>query len=368
MKKLIASLMAVAVLTWVAGPLMVVANGSIDTSLTQDASGGIAPKVIVSWVARGNDKDEDAINFYRDDSLDKYSQILPSGEHNVHTKIAMCAIVESEYGVGYINNVYADVFYPGVKLGSSHIALPNQSGDGCGQFMQQDLLVKLGKQDGIDLFCFNVQQDNNNLPYWNSSDTYETLCGTTGKLYKDEALVYCGTKEISYEDPAGYYPITTLVQDNDSQSGTHSHGFTYLPVAAFEVDFSNVNYGNVKLNINKIISGDLNFLPSTDSKPSIRNTGNVRLAVNVWQDDMNLGKTSGNWNVSYGARIGHEVSFTTYVPEETKSILDELDLSELNEMDFSVLINKFPYPEPTGGFIGTMQLGATQAEFVPCTQ
>ena len=364
MKKLIASLMSLAVLVWVAGPLMAVA---ISTGLTQDASGGTAPSVLVSWVARG-DAYTNPTDYYRDNDSIANSQILPSGQYNTHRNIAMCAIVASEYGIEYINNVYADVFYPGVKLGAYHTALPNQSGKGCGQFMQQDLLNKLAKQVGIDLFCTNVQQNNGNLPSWNSSDSYSTLCGTTGKLYKDEAVVYCGTKVISYEDPAGYYPITTLVQDKNGQSGVHNHGFQYLGVNAFEVDFNQISYGNVKLNINKVVGGDLTFSPMNLDKPSIRNVGNVRLTVGILQNDMNLGKSSGQWNVSYGARIGHLVTFTPYSPEETKIILDELDLSQLNEMDFSVLVNKFPYPVPSAGFIGSMTLSSAEAPFVVCTQ
>ncbi len=231
------------------------------------------------------------------------------------------------------------------------------------------MLTKLTKQQGIDLFCTNVQNQNNDLPVWNTSvsqDNYSTLCGTTGKLYKEEAVVYCGKKTISYEDPAGIYPITTLVQDQNGQSGIHGYSFEYLPVEAFEVDFSSINYGPVKLNVNKIVSGDVTFTPMDYDKATIRNTGNVRLAINVSQDDMNLGKTSGLWNVSYGARIGHEVGFTTYEPEATTSILDELDLSEVNEMDFSVLVNKFPYPTPDDGFVGTMTLGANTAAFTTC--
>lgn len=358
MKKLIAIMALMAMLAPTGAAL------AINTALTQDASGGTAPRVLVSWVARGDQYAP--VNYYHDDSGDAGSQILPSGEKDVHTTIAMCAVVESDYGIPYIDNVYADVYYPNVELGASHEELQNQSGDGCGMFMQQDLLIELTKQEGIDLFCTNVQNLNNDLPVWNSPESYTTLCGSTGKLYKEEAVVYCGTKTISYEDPAGDYPITTLAQDQNGQSGIHEYSFEYLPVQAFDVDFSSVSYGPVKLNVNKIVSGDVTFSSMDYDKATIRNTGNVRLAINVYQDDMNLGKTSGNWNVSYGARIGHEVGFTTYSPETTTPISDELDLSETNEMDFSVLVNKFPYPTPTAGFVGTMTLSSSQAAFTVC--
>lgn len=365
MKKLIAICLALTVFVWTAGPILAGAQAGaigITTGLTQDSSGGTVPRVLVSWVARG-DSYTSPTQYYRDNSTAEYSQINPSGQEDVNTTIAMCAIVESDYGIDYINAVYADVYYPvDIELPTWHSVLLNQSGDGCGKFMQQDLLTKLTKQQGIDLFCTNVYGNNIDLPYWNSSESYTSLCGTTGKLYKDEAVVYCGKKTISYEDPAGFYKITTLVQDKNSGSGTHDHGFNYEAMTAFEVDFSEVQYGPVKLNINKIISGDVDF--TTIAKPTIKNVGNTRLSISVYQDDMNLGKTTGvGWNVGYGARIGHVVGFTTYEPETTTPITSWLDLSEVNEMDFSVKVTKFPYPLPDGGFVGNMTLSANDPGF-----
>ncbi len=130
MKKLIAIVALFAIL---AGPSFAVAD-TVSTGLTQDASGGTAPRALVSWVARG-DSYTNPTQYYRDDSGDEGSQILPSGETNVHTTIAMCAVVESDYGTPYVDNVYTDIYYPNFELGSSHEALQDQSGAGCGEFM-----------------------------------------------------------------------------------------------------------------------------------------------------------------------------------------------------------------------------------------
>jgi len=374
MKKLLATYLALAIAVWLVAPALTLANGTIGTELKKDSSGGNPPNVLVSWIARGDDVNDNAnpvpytndTDYYRDDSTAQYTQIRPSGIKDLHTNIAMCTIVESEYGIPYIDGVYADVFYPEVQLGEHHVPLENQSGAGCGLFMQQDRLLKLTEQEGIDLFCNNVRFSNDNLPKWQpelESDGYNILCGSTGKLRKGEAAVYCGTKTISYEDPAGEYNVRIMAQDMNSGTGIQDHGFYYTEMTSYKVDFDKIDYGPVKLNINKIVSGDLDF---GSEKATIRNEGNVRLKISVNQDDMQLGQTSGSWNVSYGARIGHEVGFTTYEPGDTRWINDELDLSEVNEMDFSVLVNKFPYPVPNK-FIGTMILGAKKANFTSCS-
>jgi hypothetical protein len=73
---------------------------------------------------------------------------------------------------------------------------------------------------------------------------------------------------------------------------------------------------------------------------------------------MGLGKTDGLWNVRYDARVGSGATFAVYVPEVTQVLDDPLDLSELDEMDFSIDISKFP-PTHTGPYTGTMTLTAS---------
>ena len=43
------------------------------------------------------------------------------------------------------------------KEKSYTIPLPNQSGDGCGAFMQEDTLYPLEKMEGIELFCNSLK-------------------------------------------------------------------------------------------------------------------------------------------------------------------------------------------------------------------
>ncbi len=353
------------------GPAMALATdpGSITTGLTRDTTGGATPIVKVKWEAN--------IDKYTDDAIAAGAQFNPSGIKDVKKTIALCSIVTDPDGLADITTapgaVYGDVFYPTtvganptpIELGDSHVALPGQSGLGCGLLMQEDKLTKLNKADGIDLFCNKVRTLNPNLPTFNSPYTYDEICATDGELMKETAAVYCTTKDLSYEDPSGDYAVWAVAQDKVGLQGKLINKFTYLPLTAFETDFTSVLYGAVRLATHKIISGNLLWEPTTSTEPTVRNVGNTRLSMKVWQNDMGFGKTDGIWNVKYDARVGSNATFASYWPEVTTTLADPLDLSELDEMDFSIDVTKFP-PTHEGSYTGTMTLSAAFASHLVC--
>lgn len=325
---------------------------NVSTGLTSDTTGGANPIVKAKWEAN--------VDKYTDASSAAGAQFMPSGQYQVNKRIAMCAVVTDPDGLADIDNVYSDVFYPtGIALGSSHVNLPGQSGLGCGKLMQEDSLTRLSKADGFNLFCNNVRNLNNNLPTFNPDYDYNEICAVDGELMKETAAVYCGEKDLSYEDPSGDYKVWAVAQDKNGLQGVLQNTFTYLPVTAFETDFTSVNYGNVRLNTHKIISGNLLWEPASSTKPTVRNVGNTRLEMTVVQDDMGLGVTNQAYNVKFDARVGSNATFAVYDPFQQVTLADPLDLSEMDEMDFSIDISKFP-PTHTGNvYTGAMTLGAT---------
>lgn len=341
-------------------------TSSVTTGLTRDTSGGANPFVKAKWEAHPDR--------YTDDDVDAGAQLLPSGQYNVHTTVAFCSVITDPDGLADIKNVYADFFYPNVALGTSHTALSDQSGLGCEELMQEDSLTRLSKADGIDLFCNLVRNNNNNLPTFGPIGgtgtvfyDYDEICAPDGELQKETAAVYCGEKDISYEDPDGVYEVWSIPQDQVGLQGKLVNNFTYLPVTAFEADFNSVAYGNVRLNTHKIISGDLTWNnPVNTGRASVRNVGNTRLSMWVMQDDMGFGKTDGQWNVEYDARVGSNATFAVYSPLQTVKLTDSLDLSELDEVDFSISVFKFPPTHTGDSYIGTMTLSATPEEHLEC--
>jgi len=358
-QKLIKVCLSLSVMASVLGPNLAVA-ATVSTGLNQDTTGGANPIVKAKWEAN--------VDGYTDASPSAGAQFMPSGVKNQNTTIKICTIITDPDGLADVHDAYADVFYPEeIALGSSHVALSDQSGEGCGALMQEDSLTQLSKADGINLFCNLVRNNNNNLPTFNEGYNYDEICKPDGELQKETAAVYCGTKDLSYEDPSGDYAVWGIGQDKVGLQGQLRNSFTYLPLTAFETDFNAINYGNVRLNTHKIINGDLTWdSPVGTNHASVRNIGNTRLQMSVLQNDMGLGKTDGNWNVQYDGRVGSSAAFAVYSPDTTTVLANLLDLSELNEMDFSIDVSKFP-PTHVGPYTGTMTLTAGSVPHLTCS-
>ncbi len=334
---------------------------NINTALTRDSSGGTNPIVKAKWEM--NNATSTAGKYLGTDAQTAANaQFMPSGQYQVGKTIAVCAVVTDPDGVADINEVYGDLYYP-----EDTSTGPNHASDrlGCGQQLPEFTLNSLSKTDGIDLFCNNIKNNNNNLPTFNSGYDYAEICNLDGELWKETAKVYCGEITLSYEDPSGSYNTLVLAQDKSGKDGRLNNSFTYLPVTAFETDFDSVTYGSVRLNTHKIISGNLTFNPS-DEKATVRNIGNTRLDMRVNQNDMGLGKTDNIWNVKFDGRVGSDAAFVNYYPESTKTLPKTLNLSETNEMDFSILITKFPPSNDSLNYVGTMVLSAAPATHLTC--
>ncbi len=357
-KKLFAAFYALA-LALAISPLSAVAqtnSSPVSTGFTRSTGGGEKPVIKVKWEMRGNTQGAD-------DSTDAGTQLLPSGQYQVNTSVTYCAVATDPDGLADINAVYADVFYP------EDVSFHNGE-NGCHEPVHDEVLLsKLPKADGLALICDAIRNGNNNLPAWATGYDYAEICALDGELQKETAGVYCGTRELSYEDPDGMYWVEVHAADNAGlDSDVLQNKLVYLPLTAFAVDFTSVDYGNVKLNTHKIKNGNLTF-SNGDGLPTVRNTGNTRMTLKVNQDDMGLGTTNGVSNVEYDGRVGSDASFSIYNPNVWEPLENTLELSETDEVDFSITVKKFP--TGTGGangtYTGTMQLDAQSESHPDCT-
>jgi len=342
---------------------------TVDTGFTRSEGGGDAPIIKAKWEMNNNMPIE-SISQTRpldDDLQTSGAQFDPPGVWGATKDFYVCAIATDPDGVADINAVYADIYYPeDVLLGPGH------EDRGCGEQHGLEIkLTELPKQTGYDLFCSNVRNNHSALPVFGDGYDYDEICAQDGELMKETAKVYCKYSSLKWEDPAGEYKVVVHAADNAGiDSVPMVNYFEYLPLTSFEIDFQNVNYGNVKLNTHKIINGDLTWDPSTSDKPTVRNTGNTRLNMTVMQDDMGLGKTVNGdewWNVSWDARLGSDASFTVYEPYKVATLESTLELSQTEEMDFSILVTKFPLDTGVNGiYSGTMTLGAVTEVPLAC--
>lgn len=386
MKKIIAICLMASLAVMTLGPALSVATtpGPIDTGLTRSTGGGANPIIKAKWEMDG----PYALLLGTDYSPTAGAQFAPPGVWDGTKQFSICAIVTDPDGMSDIDGVYTDWYFPSDRafhpaptgtyadlINGGAGSKPDYGLSGCGlPYEDENELTKLAKMDGYELFCETIRNNNNNLPTFfpmptTGLYTYDEICGDTGELMKDTAYVYCADKQLIWEDPAGDYKVEILALDAAglfSHAGTSNpnyNHFEYVQMSGFEADFTQVEYGSVKLNTHKRISGDKTF--GTTHLPSVRNTGNVRLYMWVEQDDMGLSTTDGVSNVKYDARVGNnEADWKNYWPDANTKLQDILDLSEVEEMDFSVLITKFPTTEDR--WVGDMVLSSSPANFRQC--
>ncbi len=388
MRKLVA--LTVAFAFAFSGVLPALAAPDASTGLTRSSGGGSAPIIKAKWEMKTT-ATPNLLGL--DDSPNAGAQFNPPGVWDATMNYTACAIATDPDGIGQLDTpggVYADIYYPNAKaihdLVPTTDVHPDTAGGtqdvgqgGCGVFKEENTLIKLHKNDGYELFCNQIRNNNTNLPTFNPAYDYNEICAADGELQKETAAVYCEPKTLKWEDPAGLYTVKVFAQDQGGNSSAIlENQFEYLPLTSFEKDFSNVNYGTVGLStVHKKIPGDLTFdVGGNSAFPTIRNLGNTRLYMHVAQDDMGLGQSSGAWNVEFDARVGNNLNdWKIYSPFGYKpaapvwsssytQLEDILDLSETEEIDFSIMVKKFP--DANTSYSGNMYLAATAAPFRVC--
>ena len=388
MRKLIAFFTTLTVLIWVVGPLVTVAGATPNatTTLTLVQGSGTKPVVLVKWemykpeTTQCGDEHNETCGHGEDADDAPGAQFAAPGEWGKVMEYTVCAIVTDENGLADISEVNARIYYPSnapMHLYSynynteeyQQLEDPDTPSSGCAAFIEKNTLRDnyYSFSDGYDVFCNQIRENNFNLPVPNSSvyresnltqrlnEMYNDICGDEGRLKKGTAKIYCDDKWLLWEEPAGDYLVqVTAVDKGGLVSDPLENNFTYLTSLGFEIDFNSVNYGEVLYNTKKVVAGDKTFTPGGDERPTIRNLSNRRVKVGIAQDDMGLCENAGLEHVTFDARVGTG-SERTYHPFAYKSdnrdplsneytwLSEYLDLSEIEEMDFSILITNWPY-------------------------
>lgn len=302
-----------------------------------------------------------------DNSAEVGAQFLPSGQFAISKSMAVCALVADADGPAELKSILAAINYP-----EAIAKTINRAGEinGCGQLKTQFNLEKIDPLEAVALVCDKLRNNNNNLLAWGSDKTdnlvysYEHLCGQDGLLVKQAAELYCAETALTYDDPAGDYLVKVRAKNSSGAEVTGENYLEYLELTTFENDFSEIFYGPVKINELKILAGDLVWGEAT--LPTVRNTGNTRGQIKIWQNDFGLGKTNGVWNLNYQAKVGSAADFIGYPPEQTTALNNILELSQTAKMDFTVLINKFPELNGDSAYWGRMLLSADKVEPLSC--
>jgi hypothetical protein len=301
----------------------------------------------------------------RDDSDEDGAQFLPSGSYQISRTFLVCGLVSG--GIGKIESATAIVNYPeDVRYSQTN---DNRS---CGHDKSIINMSEYEQEEAEEIFCESIRKSNYNLVSWNEdkasgySYDYNQVCSQEGLLVAGQAQIYCAQTRFFYDDPAGEYQISVSIKNDKGEDNTGYSYLEYMELTMFEADFNDMEYGMVDEKDWKIIFGDTIWGES--SAPTVRNVGNTRLSLLIDQNDFGLGYDQGRseWNITYQARIGEDVAFTSYSPGKPKAINNPLELGQTMAIDLAVFVRRFPEKLPDPYYSGAMTMNIVKEEPLTC--
>jgi len=368
-KRLLIAVTMVILLALLLPTAMVSANNpsTAGTSVSIQTGGGSPPIVKCKWEqdTSGYLEDGDQPHAVYTPSDMANSQFNPPMIKDAKKMIQYFAVVTDEEDGGDVAQVYADVFHPEDsppkyssntdprgRLFKYEVPFTNQAGE----YTAADKAAEIAYVNA----AYN--------PHLITFQDGFTLSDVVYELEKGTASLWMGQIEIDYEQPAGYYRVEDYAIDQTSNiSEVLINYFEYVAVAGVEVDFSTINYGSVRLGVEKMVTGDTIWDTPLAAAPSpnpatVRNIGNTWAHVTIRQTDMGFGQDGNdNWNVMFDARMGSDdVNKVSYAPNTTVRLPNYLQLSSQDELDLSIVVIK-----GTSGstYKGTVVIGATIEPF-----
>ena len=314
-------------------PVSAVAQ-DVTTTASVASGGGSAPIVLAKWETDTSTSGEDGDTGHATPG----SQFLPPIVYGGKKTINYYSVIYDEEENGNVNIVAWDVYYPEECWGN-------------GSFIYQVMGTQLSQAEGESFF--QEAMENGLLKVGNYEDANTIF---TEYIQKGTAAVWYGQADLYPCSPAGSYVVeANAVDHNNNWAEPLYNTFTYVPVAAFEIDFNTVDYGTLNLKVPKWVAGNTIFKVN-DGRPTVRNIGNTFIQMTVAQDDMQFGNSLDGWNVEWGARMGNDINNAVYYGpyEEPVTLPNYLEICEWDELDFYINALKGTPGEKTG----TMTLGA----------
>ena len=163
------------------------------------------------------------------------------------------------------------------------------------------------------------------------------------------SATYNGTFDMQFYDQPLEYTVTVTAKDTIGTSDTNSSTFNYTSCNAMSLDSGTIAFGSIDPGENNTVAGDKNM--STTSSPTIRNTGNVVIDVNITGSNM----TSGGDMITKD-QMDAQVDTLGYSNLSVARCFDAniaAGASSLENVDFRLNV---PYGTPTGSYNGSVTL------------
>ena len=160
---------------------------------------------------------------------------------------------------------------------------------------------------------------------------------------------YAGTFDMQFYDAPTEYTVTVVAEDMEGLSGTDSSTFNYTSCNAMSLDAGTIVFGSVSPGENSTVPGDKN-MGTTDS-PTVRNTGNMEIDVNITGSDM----ISGGDTITrdyLDARVA-ALGYSDLGVARCFDVTMAAGASSLENVDFMLNV---PYGTPVGNYAGSVTL------------
>ena len=160
---------------------------------------------------------------------------------------------------------------------------------------------------------------------------------------------YTGTFDMQFYDAPTEYTVTVVAEDMEGLSGTDSSTFNYTSCNAMSLDAGTIAFGSVSPGENSTIPGDKDM--GTTDYPTVRNTGNVEIDVNITGSDM----TSGGDTITrdyLDARIA-ALGYSDLGVARCFDANMTTGVSSLENVDFRLNV---PHGTPVGNYAGSVTL------------
>lgn len=314
---------------------------TVATNVVIQSGGGDPPWLMAVWQQDTTDALEDG----DPDHMIPGPQFMPPVKFRGNKKICYFAVVFDAQGPDTITQVSHQVYNP---MGNVQQLDGYSTGSGWFQWDQRYRYQVIGS----NYYEVNDEDDKTaaretlqaaylaGLVTFNDA-TWEEV---DYMLSQDEAKLFWGCADNYYNYPAGWFKVmTTAFDHNNNPSDPVVSTYYNVPVAAFELDFNAIDYGDIALNYWKPISGDITF--GTSDRPTARNIGNTYLKIAIEQNDMSIGTSLVNgvdrWDVKYGARLGdNSDDWREYEPYEEVVLPNHLPLCNTRKLDFKIQVLK----------------------------
>ena len=313
MKKMaiLVSLVMVIVLLLAASPVLALASTSqpkeIDTQTTVigDAATGSPPIIKAKWEKFHHPNNTTPPSplppsnwLYDDDPVAPGIQIFPPGEADPQgiVDLQFWAVVTDPQGTADIQYVSVDVYHPD-GTPKYQVMLLQAFCDYLDPIVRQAAIDELTAADAAGAITYGDDP---------ATGLLFDLTDLIHEYEKGDAKIYKGIEILTYHQMAGDYFVEVIAADQAGQKDVLRNIFEYVEAVGFMLDFTELNFGEIKICKEKIIAGDKDI--TTPLEPTVKNLGNVPCQLWVRMDDMGFGKRSEGglqvWNVHYDARLG----------------------------------------------------------------